>query len=550
MSDSNADFKTILDALFLQHLHELSQARYANTNPVSSQRDEACMNMRSSTATNMDRRETGSTMATSSERESPQICAPMEPTEVRTSLATTTTAEHLNSMTTIAKRRALKYDASLQHRLEQFLESDKFQVIVASLIFSNFVVMALEQQYDGLDAGFAIGIRTIERKAHELWPNARLAFSVLNLAFNITFALEIIFRTAILRLSFFKHVLNWMDLVVVCSGLVEIYVNDLNLNSSFARLLRLLKLGRGLKFIQQSRLMQSMHLLLRSIAASSYVLGWSLCLIVVVQCIAGMFISNLIQSFLLDPSKDVQHREKVWSYYGTFTRSILTMFEIIFANWIVPCRFLMDNVSEWFSLFFLIYRCLVGFAILNVVNAVFVQQTMQLVQADVELGIRQKETQASQYTRKVRHLFDTMDVSGDGCITLQQFTDLMSDGRLRHWMNHLEIDTHDLVALFTLLDGGEGLLDIDKFLHGACRLRGPASGMDTAMLLAATDRLEIMMTTVMSSATSNAQENPTSRRRSVRLYCDEPGELPTLLARTQSLQKRIKAPATEEVSAE
>ena len=43
MSDSNADFKTILDALYLQHLHELSQARHANTNPVSSQRDEACV---------------------------------------------------------------------------------------------------------------------------------------------------------------------------------------------------------------------------------------------------------------------------------------------------------------------------------------------------------------------------------------------------------------------------------------------------------------------------------------------------------------------------
>ena len=32
------------------------------------------------------------------------------------------------------------------------------------------------------------------------------------------------------------------------------------------------------------------------------------------------------------------------------------MFEILFANWGPPCRVLVDNISEWFSIFFLIYR--------------------------------------------------------------------------------------------------------------------------------------------------------------------------------------------------
>ena len=29
----------------------------------------------------------------------------------------------------------------------------------------------------------------------------------------------------------------------------------------------------------------------------------------------------------------------------------------MFANWAPPCRVLVENVSEWFSIFFLIYRC-------------------------------------------------------------------------------------------------------------------------------------------------------------------------------------------------
>lgn len=51
------------------------------------------------------------------------------------------------------------------------------------------------------------------------------------------------------------------------------------------------------------------------------------------------------------------------------------MFEVLFANWAPSCRALVDNVSEWFTLIFVAYRCIVGFALLNVVNSVFVSQS-------------------------------------------------------------------------------------------------------------------------------------------------------------------------------
>ena len=44
----------------------------------------------------------------------------------------------------------------------------------------------------------------------------------------------------------------------------------------------------------------------------------------------------------LDPLDPV-----VTLWQGTFTRSLLTMFEVLFANWGPPCRLLVDNVSEW-----------------------------------------------------------------------------------------------------------------------------------------------------------------------------------------------------------
>lgn len=98
----------------------------------------------------------------------------------------------------------------------------------------------------------------------------------------------------------------------------------------------------------------------------------------------------------------------------------LTTFEIIFANWAPSCRVLVDNISEWFTVFFLVYRCVFGFAVLNVVSAVFIQQTMKTASSDEELAFCQKEKDIMLYNRKVKKLFQSIDSSGDGNINLEE----------------------------------------------------------------------------------------------------------------------------------
>lgn len=76
---------------------------------------------------------------------------------------------------------------------------------------------------------------------------------------------------------------------------------------------------------------------------------------------------------------------------------------IMFANWAPACRVLVENVSEWFSVFFLVYRCVVGFAVLNVVSAVFVQQALKTASSDEELAFRQKQRDIQAYNRPSAH---------------------------------------------------------------------------------------------------------------------------------------------------
>ncbi|CAJ1386041.1 unnamed protein product [Effrenium voratum] len=173
-----------------------------------------------------------------------------------------------------------------------------------------------------------------------------------------------------------------------------------------------------------------------------------------------------------------QEVKDVFLYYGTFSRTFLSMFEILFANWGPPARVLVDNVSEWYSLFFLLYRCVLGFAVINVVNAIFVQQTLKTASSDEELSFKQKEKDIQMYANKVKKLFQTMDFSGDGSINLEEFSKLVKSPKLKFWMSQLELEYHDLLSLFEFLDNGDGEITLTEFIEGAARLRGGAKALD------------------------------------------------------------------------
>eukprot|EP00439_Symbiodinium_sp_Y106_P067947 s1454_g11.t1 len=114
----------------------------------------------------------------------------------------------------------------------------------------------------------------------------------------------------------------------------------------------------------------------------------------------------------------------------------------------------------------------------EVVNAVFVQQTMKTASSDEELAFKQKERDVALYTRKVKKLFQSMDSSGDGSINKEEFAKLVNSPMLKFWMGQLELEYHDLMSLFEFLDNGDGEITLMEFIEGAARLRGGAKALD------------------------------------------------------------------------
>eukprot|EP00434_Breviolum_minutum_P016746 symbB.v1.2.014769.t1/scaffold1084.1/size139254/8 len=373
----------------------------------------------------------------------------------------------------------LEYDEmSNYEKFQAWLQSHRFDFVITILLCLNVIWMAAELQITGSFSGYLLGVQDSSMVSIDQRKAVSRFFQNGDYVFTAFFTLDVLVRIIVLKWKFWKVCMNYVDALVTVAAIVEILLVT-TMNSAFLfRLLRIGKLARALRLVTMSNTLASLELLTKCLIASVDMLFWTFCLLACVQCVAGMLISGLVRDFIENESNDKTYREEVYRYYGTFSRTFLSMFEILFANWGPPCRVLVENVNEWFSLFFLLYRCVVGFALLNVVNAVFVQQTMKTASSDEELAFKQKERDIALYTRKVRKLFQSMDDSGDGALNLQEFAKLANSPKLKFWMSQLELEYHDLLSLFEFLDNGDGQITLSEFIDGAARLRGSAKAID------------------------------------------------------------------------
>ncbi|CAE7352898.1 unnamed protein product [Symbiodinium sp. CCMP2456] len=360
-------------------------------------------------------------------------------------------------------------------------ESSAYAACASLLLLANLLWRACTLQIWGHIAAYQLGLSpgSVDISA-DAWNTL---LKVGDGGFASLFLMDFLLRAAILRRRFWRSWLNLVDAAVGIMCIVEITWLVLegtpSRDTSFVHVFFVARISRAARLIKETVQFTNLQLLVKCLIASKGMLTWSFMLLAVLQFMAAIFLGLLVENYLLhDSAAPVQAKEEVFRYYGTFTRTYLTTFEIMFANWAPSCRVLVDNISEWFTVFFLVYRCIFGFAVLNVVSAVFIQQTMKTASSDEELAFRQKEKDIMLYNRKVKKLFQSIDSSGDGNINLEEFEKLVQSPKLRFWMAQLELEYHDLMSLFEFLDNGDGNITLAEFIEGAGRLRGTAKALD------------------------------------------------------------------------
>eukprot|EP00747_Dinoflagellata_sp_TGD_P068325 gnl/TRDRNA2_/TRDRNA2_155664_c0_seq1.p1 gnl/TRDRNA2_/TRDRNA2_155664_c0~~gnl/TRDRNA2_/TRDRNA2_155664_c0_seq1.p1 ORF type:complete len:673 (+),score=90.59 gnl/TRDRNA2_/TRDRNA2_155664_c0_seq1:105-2123(+) len=390
-------------------------------------------------------------------------------------------------------------------RFHALVSGVRFEILSACLVLVNTFVLAMEIQYIGFGSGYEVQDKYYTMPAQEVWPNAQDVFDAVGAVFSVLFLGELLLRLAAIRCK--PHHLCWVALdvvVVIPSIIIEVLAilgksGGMVLEPTVFRIVRLARMIRVVKFLRVIPAFDSLILLIRSIQASGSALLWSFVVLLTAQTASGMLLNQLLLGYINDPANDIVVRRKLFKYFGTYTNSMVTMFEITMANWVPSCRLLVDNVSQWFGLFFIIYRCVFCFALLSVIGAVFISETMRVAASDKDVAIIKKTRAKEALMYQLRLVFNELDASGDGHVPWSEFKKAMDDDRMKTWLSALEIDVRDLELLFKMLDDGDGQVDRGEFIRGVADTMGTAKSSDVVKLLYAVHRLDAKADTILAS---------------------------------------------------
>jgi len=373
---------------------------------------------------------------------------------------------------------------SRSQRMKQIVLSDEFDQVFAVLIMLNIVCLIAETQYLGMQAGISVGA------GYRVWDEGKTVFLVLEYIFIGIFTVEICVKLGLLRSTFFATKWNWLDFAIVALAWLSLITAAWNFDAARLRIFRLGRVIRMLRLAKVVQKFESFIIILRSVRASSGALIWTFVFLLAVISIASVGFCQVLVPFIKNDANDLKKRVEVYDRFGTWSRSCVTVFEMTVGNWGPPCWLLVNSVSEWFTVAVLIYKLSAGFALLNVVNAVFLRQTMKVADKLDDFTIDQKKREADGYLAKVAALFDEVDTSGDGQVSYDEFLQVLGCGHMKAWMSLLKVEVHEVEELFKLLDDGDGFLQRDEFVHGIQRMQGGATAIDCVSLLSAVAKVD------------------------------------------------------------
>jgi len=370
-----------------------------------------------------------------------------------------------------------------QNWVRKIVASHNFELVFGLAILSNALLIGVEVEY------------TSSRKL----ADAPIAFKVVQHLYAITFLVELVFRGLSESWSFFtgRHLLwNYLDLLICLFSLWEFALdasliiggsesNPRSTNMSNVRIIRLVRITRLIRITRISRLMRfikALRTLVYSIIVTLKSLVWALLLIMLLIYVFGIFFT---QTVLDSGYSGFEDSYLIYKYWGTLGLSMTTLFKSVSGgvSWedaVDP----LDSISWLLIVVFYIYISFAYFAVLNVVTGVFCQSALESAQRDQDMLMQQIMANKQNHVKKVKELFQDIDCDNSGFITLQELESRMEDAAVQAYFNSLELDVHDAWTFFKLLDTDEGhTIEIEEFIMGCMRLRGPAKALDVARIM-------------------------------------------------------------------
>eukprot|EP00746_Dinoflagellata_sp_MGD_P044424 gnl/MRDRNA2_/MRDRNA2_208398_c0_seq1.p1 gnl/MRDRNA2_/MRDRNA2_208398_c0~~gnl/MRDRNA2_/MRDRNA2_208398_c0_seq1.p1 ORF type:complete len:513 (+),score=89.28 gnl/MRDRNA2_/MRDRNA2_208398_c0_seq1:123-1541(+) len=383
---------------------------------------------------------------------------------------------------------------------QRTIMSNSFDLVVGAIIMANSISMAFQLEYEGQETADVLDLP----RDDGVWQYDEQVFIALDQVFTVAFLVELVLRLSVMRCTYFRNFLNWMDFIIVAISVLELFVLPLFGESlpkmTFVRLLRIFKLVRVFRILRVLRLFGRLRSLLAAVVASMHSFGWSICLLGIVQLVASIFMTLSLQSFLRDESADEEKRKQVYVFFGTLSRACITLFEMTLAvgTWGRVGRVVIFDINRNYALFFLGYMVLVSFALIRVIAAIFLKETLAAAAKDGDL-LMAENNRHPDFVKRIWMLFQNMTSSKKASMSLTELHESLMDTQNQLDLKGLGLHPHEVEGLFALMDDGDDEITFAEFLTGSMRLKNAHKGVDLATLLYENKKLLSRMLTIESS---------------------------------------------------
>mmetsp|Transcript_5358 Transcript_5358/g.12696 ORF Transcript_5358/g.12696 Transcript_5358/m.12696 type:complete len:553 (-) Transcript_5358:94-1752(-) len=362
---------------------------------------------------------------------------------------------------------------------------------MALVVLANLACIIAMTEWTVHQTDLALGLTDAE------WSGASLeTFELLEYVFFGIYLLDVLLRMATLRREWYFDqlegimYLNIFDGVLVVINLFELVAlpmillgEDQQQHATTIRVIKLVRIVRTLRIFKTVSLFRQLRILVGTCFASIGALFWSMVLLIVLQIGFALAICQALQLFILDTHADFETRMEMHSYYGSFAKALYTMFEITFSgSWPVRVRPVIEKVDAWYSVPFLAYITFVVFAVIKIVTALFLKETLTSAANDADMVMEDARRTAQDYHYKLQELFRLADDDGDGNLSRDEFVETMSLPSVQHYLRTLDMSIQDCRPLFDILDDGDGLITIAEFVKGLSQIKGQARAVDIVIL--------------------------------------------------------------------
>merc|ERR1712048_1412466 len=210
---------------------------------------------------------------------------------------------------------------------------------------------------------------------------------------------------------------------------------------------------------------------------------WGLVLVSILICACGIVLTEIVQGLIEDEAMSLETRRWAYTHFGTTSHACWTLFEsTLTGSWVRFSRRTIDELSVLFAIFWVLYIIFVNFAVIRIISAMFLKQTMAVANADAESLAIAANKRMNQYCEELLAIFRIADADGTGTISKEEFTVMMLDDEVLNRFERLDLKPNEVEMLFTVLSHGSGEADYEEFVHGAMKMKASARAIDTVVL--------------------------------------------------------------------